>query len=403
MKILVVSQYYCPEPFRITDICETLVQRGHEITVLTGLPNYPEGTVLAEYRHGKKRDELVNGVHVIRCHEIGRGKNVLTRFLNYFSYPLSASRRIKSLPNDFDEVFVNQLSPVMMAWPALKYKKLYKKKVLLYCLDLWPASISVGGVKTDSFIYKRFLSISRKIYKSVDSIAITSMMFLKYFKETIGVITENITYLPQYAEEIFQPVEPKEKTNDLWNFVFAGNIGEAQSVETIIKAANELKVDIRIKFHIIGDGSSLDNCRKLADTFGLQSVIFYGRMPVTDMPSYYSMADAMLITMRNDNVLSYTLPGKVQSYMAAGKPIIGACCGEAKRVIEESGCGYCCEAENFLEFADRIRLFASGRSDIRSFADSSIIYYKNKYSKQMFISDLEISLKKNAIHGGDYE
>ena len=148
MKILVVCQYYYPEPFRISDICETLVEKGHEVTVLTGLPNYPEGRVLDEYRYGKKRNEVINGVKVIRSFEIGRGSNKLKLFLNYFSFTVSASLKTFFLMKEkFDVVLVNQLSPVMMGIPAMVYKKKHKKKILFYCLDLWPDSLAAGGLK----------------------------------------------------------------------------------------------------------------------------------------------------------------------------------------------------------------------------------------------------------------
>ena len=244
MKILVVCQYYYPEPVRIADICEELVKCGHEVTVLTGIPNYPMGIIHKDYRYGKKRDENINGVHVIRCFTIGRRHGVLFRVLNYFSYPLSAMLKIPKLDKDFDVVFVNQLSPVMMAWPAIKYKKRYKKKLVLYCLDLWPESLEAGGIKKGNLVYKLFHWISEKTYKQADRLLVTSRTFNKYFEEEFGMNSEEIIYMPQYAEDLFSNMESnmdKEKTpDDEYNFVFAGNVGKAQSVETIIEAANLL-------------------------------------------------------------------------------------------------------------------------------------------------------------------
>ncbi|MFL0247327.1 glycosyltransferase family 4 protein [Candidatus Clostridium stratigraminis] len=400
MKILVVCQYYYPEPFRITDICENLVKRGHEVTVITGLPNYPEGRVLDEYRHGKKRNEVINGVNIIRCFEIGRGSSNIKLFLNYISYALSATLKINNLNQKFDIVLVNQLSPVLMGIPAMAYKKKYHKKILLYCLDLWPDSLAAGGINEASLIYKVFYRISKWIYNSADTILVTSSMFNDYFNNTLKIMDINIELLPQYAEDIFinedknKPVEAIIRAeNKIYNFVFAGNIGDMQSVETIIKAAGELHGYSNIVFHIIGEGSKLAECKKLAKDLELKNVKFYGRRPIQEMPKFYEMADAMLITFKDNKTLSYTLPGKVQTYMAAGKPIIGSANGETKLIIEEAKCGLCCEAENFKGLAELILKFCNSKNR-EQMAENALKYYLENYSKEKFFLKLENALKK---------
>ena len=390
MKILVVCQYYYPEPFRISDICETLVRKGHEVTVLTGLPNYPEGRVLNDYRHGKKRNELIKGVKIIRCFEIGRGNSHLRLFLNYFSYVISGTLKALSIKEKFDVIFVNQLSPVMMGIPAMAYKKKHGKKILFYCLDLWPDSLASGGIKEGSIIYRLFLKISKWIYNSADMILVSSSMFKDYFVSTLGMNTYKVKHLPQHAEELFtQSVDvPK---NGKFNFVFAGNIGEMQAVETIIKAANELRDYTNISFHIVGDGSKSDECKNLAHSLDLNNVIFYGRRPIDEMPYFYGIADAMLITLKDNKTLSYTLPGKVQSYMAAKKPIIGAINGETRNVVEESGCGLCCAAEDYKGLANLIKQFCD--SDKKEhMGENAHNYYVDNYSKEQFIKVLEDEL-----------
>jgi glycosyltransferase involved in cell wall biosynthesis len=394
MKILVVCQYYYPEPFRIFDICESLVEKGHDVTVLTGLPNYPEGIVHQGYRFGRKRKEVLNGVKVIRSFEIGRGNGKVKLFLNYFSFAMSASLKTLFMKEKFDIVFVNQLSPVMMGIPAVIYKKKHNKKILLYSLDLWPASLAAGGISENSLIYKIFLKISKWVYNSSDSILVTSSMFKKYFEDTLGISTKTktIEHLPQYAEDLFTKTIESPKT-DKYNFVFAGNIGDMQSVDTIIKAANELRDYSNIVFHIIGDGSKLEECKLLSDKLLLDNIIYYGRLPVSEMPKYYSLADAMLITLKDNKTLSYTLPGKVQSYMAAGKPIIGSINGETNNVIDESGCGFCCDAEDYKELANIIIQFCN--SDYKmEMAENSYNYYIRNFSKERFITVLENTLIK---------
>lgn len=394
MKILVVCQYYYPEPVRITDICEELVKRGHEVTVLTGIPNYPMGIIHKDYRYGKRRDELVNGVRVIRCFTIGRRQGTFFRVLNYFSYPLSATAKLHKLDKDFDVVFVNQLSPVMMAWPAIRYKKKYKKKLVLYCLDLWPESLEVGGIKKGSFIYRIFHRISEKIYKQADKILTTSRSFDEYFEEEFRIDKKEIGYLPQYAEEIFSNqkyIEGRKK--DTYDFMFAGNIGIAQSVGTIIEAAKFLKDRKDIRWHIVGDGIELENCKKKAKEYELDSIIFYGRKPVDEMPKYYEMADAMLITMLDNPVISKTLPGKIQTYMAAGKPIIGSINGEANRIIQKSQCGFCGKAEDAKALEKNVLEFIKSDKK-KEMALRARNFYEKSFTRGFFMKQLVTELKQ---------
>lgn len=388
MKILVICQYYYPEPFRVNDICEEMVKRGHEVTVVTGEPNYPEGQIYKGYENHAHSDEVINGVKVHRCPIIPRKTGTLYRFLNYFSYPYQAKKYIKNLRasdgKPFDVVFVNQLSPVMMAEPAISYKKKYGTPVLMYCLDLWPESLVAGGIGRGSVIYKFFHKISRRIYRQMNRIFVTSRMFSGYLNREFGIDDGAIDYLPQYAEGMFEKLpcrEPDGKTN----FVFAGNIGAIQSVETIIKAAEELK-DSPVNFHIVGGGTDLERLKGLAD--GLENVVFYGRRPLEEMTEFYSMADAMLVTLKADPVLSLTLPGKVQSYMAAGKPIIGAIDGETKEIIEKAGCGYCGKAEDADELAGNIRRFIND-GKTAELGSNARDFYEKYFERQKFMDELE--------------
>ena len=395
MKVLVVCQYYYPEPFRISDICESLVSRGHQITVLTGLPNYPEGRVVDEYRHGAKRNETHNGVNVIRSFEIGRGNSRLKLLLNYFSFALSASIKALSIKEEFDVILVNQLSPIMMGIPAMVYKHKHHKRILLYCLDLWPESLIAGGIKENTLIYNMFLKISKWIYNSADMILVTSSMFIDYFENTLLMNTGTIRHLPQYAEDLFtQKVEVE--WDGRYNFVFAGNIGDLQSVETIVRAACELRNRLDIRFHILGDGSKLAECKQLNESLGLENVVFYGRKPVEEMPYFYGMASGMLITLKANKNLSFTLPGKIQSYMATGKPILGAVEGETRRVIEESNCGLCCDAEDYKGLANIILQFCRSNEKAQM-AENAQKYYLENNNKDFFVNSLEEAL--NSLGG----
>lgn len=394
MKILFVCQHYDPEPFRHPDICEELVrQGGHEVTVVTGLPNYPMGEIYDGYRKGEKRDEILNGVTVHRCFTIGRKHNVVCRFLNYYSYVLSSMRYVKKLAGDYDVVYVHQLSPVMMAYAAMQYKKEHGTPVLLYCLDLWPDSLVAGGIARGSMLYKIFHRISENIYRQADRILVGSQSFVEYFVREFKMT--GIEYLPQYAESIFTPEQCRKTENGYIDLMFAGNIGTAQSVDTIIGAA-KLTADIpNLRWHIVGDGVELERLRVMAA--GMEQVIFHGRRPLKEMPDYYAMADAMLVTMRKDPVLSLTLPGKVQTYMAAGKPIIGAIDGETTLVIETAGCGLCSGAEDAEALAENVRRFVG--MDKRMLGQHARAYYDTHFEKQVFLYRLERALALCAASG----
>lgn len=397
MKILVVCQYYYPEPFRITDICEELVRRGHEVTVVTGTPNYPEGVIYPGYEKGQRKEENINGVSIHRCFTIPRGSGALYRLLNYFSFAISSSLFIKKCKasdgKPFDVVFVNQLSPVMMGQAALTYAKKYKVPTLLYCLDLWPESLIAGGITRGSLIYKVFHKISKKIYTKMDRILVTSRLFADYFKNEFSISESNTEYLPQYAEGIFDKLPPKTDTSTI-DLMFAGNIGTAQSVQTILETAELLKGEFdNLYWHIVGSGSDLERLQKTAEKKGLTNIIFYGRQPLEKMPEFYQKADAMLVTLQKDPVLSLTLPGKVQSYMAVGKPIIAAIDGETATVIDEAQCGYCSPAQEAAALAENVRRFIASK-DKQAMAQNAYRFYCEHFSKDRFFCRLEQQIKE---------
>lgn len=230
MKILVVSQYYYPEQFRITEICEELVRRGHAVTVLTGRPNYPEGEVYPGYAHIRR--ETHNGVEIVRCQIRPRKHGAAALALNYMSFLLRGWLRAGLLPKDFDVVFVYQLSPVTMAAPALRYKRRHGVPMYLYCLDLWPESIRDSIPNTASLPYRLVHRWSRKLYNGADAVGITSRPFRDYLSSVCAVPTEKITYLPQHGEDMQRYGDLSAVQNGVTDFVFLGNVGVAQDLET---------------------------------------------------------------------------------------------------------------------------------------------------------------------------
>lgn len=395
MRILVVCQYYYPEPFRLPDICEALVQRGHRVTVVTGTPNYPEGEIYPGYEKGQHAHEEIRGVEVFRCPIIPRKQGALYRFLNYYSYVFSASRQLHRMQEGFDVVFVNQLSPVMMAQPGLAWAKRHGKKCVLYCLDLWPESLLVGGISKNSPAYKLFLQISRRIYRRADKLLVSSHGFLPYFQEVLGMDPAQIGYLPQYAEDLFGSAAVEMPRKDTVDFLFAGNVGNLQAVETIVEAARLLKDEKSIRIHIVGGGISLEGCKALAA--GLENITFYGRRDLQEMPAFYAMADILLICLVKDPGLSANLPGKVQSYMAAGRGIVGAVNGETARIIREADCGLCAPAEDAEALAQVLRQAAADPAQRKQWGQNALSYYRENFQKEVFLEKLLAVLKENCM------
>ena len=396
MKILVVCQHYFPEPFRLPDICETLVRRGHAVTVVTGTPNYPEGEIYDGYAKGARADEVINGVRVHRCPLIPRKTGTLYRVLNYYSFVLSSEWYLRRCKEDFDVVFVNQLSPVMMAQAGLSWVKRHGKKCVLYCLDQWPESLLAGGIRKDSIVYQIFLRVSQNIYRRADDLLVSSRGFVNYFRQVLKLEDKRIRYMPQYAEDLFDTLPEPAQKKDSVDFMFAGNVGALQSVDTIVEAARLVQNEKKIHIHIVGGGIALEACKKQAE--GLENVTFHGRHDIGEMPAFYAMADAMLITMKDDPVLSATLPGKVQTYMAAGKPVVGAIGGETARVVnEDAACGMCCAPEDAKGLADIMLRIAEDDALRVQFGENARRYYQEYFRKEQFFALLETVLQENCV------
>lgn len=384
MKILVVCQYYAPEPFVLPDLCEELAARGHEVSVLCGVPNYPEGKAYDGYRHGKRRDEVVRGVQIHRTFTIARRHGRVFRLLNYLSYMVSSVHCAARMEETFDVVLAYQLSPVTMAAAAIKYAKKHGKRVLLYCLDVWPDSLAVGGVSEKSLLYRIFRRVAKDLYRVADRLLVTSPSMRARLEETMGLDPKRLGCLPQYAamELMELPAAAKKTTRDL---VFAGNVGLAQSVPTILHAAKLLETDETLHWHIVGDGSELAHCQALAKELDLTNVHFYGKRPPEEMPAFYAMADAMVLTLHRDALLSMMLPAKLQSYMAAGKAIVGAADGAAPSLIAAANCGYCAAAEDAAGLADCVRRVLQASTP---FGENARAYYDVHFARDRFFDTL---------------
>ncbi|CUO44221.1 group 1 glycosyl transferase [Clostridium disporicum] len=393
MKILVVSQYFWPEEFRINDICEGLIEQGHEVEVLTGIPNYPHGNFFEGHSIFKPGVKEYKGAKIRRVPLVPRGKdNFIKLGLNYISYTITASiASLGLLFNKYDRVFVFQLSPITLAIPGIIVSKIKKIPSIIYVQDLWPESLfsikEVNNTKVRGILDK----ICSSIYKSFDKLLITS----KSFEEELvnkGVSREKIDYFPQWAEDFYSLNESSKKNNkEEFVITFAGNIGKAQSVDTIIKAAKLAKKNKNIKWQILGDGSEFKYIKSLVNEFKLnETVSLLGRKPASDMPKYFSESDALIVTLKDDKVWRATLPAKVQSYMASGKPILAAISGEGNSVIKQSKCGLVGEAEDHIKLYENvIELYNMSEEEREILGNNGKKYFEDNFTRKILLNKLE--------------
>ena len=388
MKILVVCQYYYPEQFRINDICEQLVVEGHFVTVLTGLPNYPKGEIPNDYKWGKRRKEVVNGVNVIRSFVVARGNSALRLGLNYISYMLSATLKILFMKKNFDLIFVYQLSPVTMAFPAVILKKITKTPLYLYSCDIWPESMKNIISDECNIVYKLVKRFSTYLYSECDGIGITSKPFFQYFNKFHSIPMDKISYIPQHAEETYLTIKEPED-NGVVDFMFMGNIGIVQDIDCILDAVKELNGRLNFKVHFVGDGSYLENSKLIVEERGLSDrVIFHGRHPLNTMPEFYSLADACLLTLKTDSLVGLTMPSKLQGYMAAGRPVIGAINGSAQEIINESKCGTCVNASDSKSLANVMKDFIENQDYYKDCGKNGRKYFMKNFTKEIYLKKL---------------
>ena len=386
MKILVVSQYFYPEQFRINDICFELVKRGHNVTVLTGLPNYPEGKIYPGYENKGNTSETINGVNVIRCKLRPRYRGTKNLVFNYFSFVRQANRKIKTLPKDFDFVYVYGVSPVTQALPAIKYKKKNNTKIVYYCCDLWPEAVrgAQNGHKHLSkhcLIYKIAKSISKYVYRNVDLIALKCEDFGEYLSKECKICSNKMAVLYEHAETNYLSVKEKPFDNGVIDFFFLGNIGKAQKCDLIIKAASLLKETTPYLIHFVGDGSNLASLKQMVDIYQLTNkIVFHPRCTQEETIKYYNLADVCLLTLSNDTATGLTPPAKLFGYMASCRPIIASIDGSATRIINEAKCGFCVNSGDYYGLSKLMQSIIDGKIDLKALGNNGRLFFVNNFT-----------------------
>lgn len=399
LKVLVVTQYFWPENMRINDLVRDLKEKGHEVTVLTGLPNYPEGEVFEAYRTSPGDFLEYHGADVVRVPMLPRGKRSVSLILNYISFFLSASilGAYKLRGRKFDALFVYAVSPIMAAIPAIVIGRLKRAPVFVWVLDLWPETLRAVGVLHNPKLLALVGRMVSWIYNRTDYLLLQSYGFLESVRQycTREIAEERLVYFPSWAEDDFSSpsfdAKPLiEADPSVFTVVFAGNLGEAQDLPAVLDAAEALRNKAAIRWVIVGDGRMSTWLSEQVKERALDNVLLLGRHPLESMPGLFSQADALLVTLKTNDVFQKTIPGKVQAYLASGRPLLGMINGEAARVIRESGAGFACDAGDVEGLARITRTLANTEKEQREvMGESGRRYYLEHYSKPKLMARLE--------------
>lgn len=392
MRILLVTQQFWPENFRINDLAIELVKRGYEVDVLTGQPNYPDGKFYGGYGFNFSNEKYC-GINIIRIPIIPRGKNYFTLALNYISFALIGSFFLLMKNKKYDKIFAVNYSPITAIIPAIIFKIKNKIKLFIWVQDLWPESVKAAT----NFNFFGFYYILEKIVKTIYSYSDKIFISNNSFAESIvkkGVIKDKIEFMPNWAEDIFDQTQKvdydryKKLIPSGFTVMFAGNMGEAQDLENVLKAIECTGHEINWVF--LGKGRKFEWFSSEIKKKRLSSrVKILGGYPLNEMPNFFCHADLMLVSLKDDYIFNLTMPGKVQSYMSFGKPIVAMLNGEGNIIIQKANCGYCANSSDYKNLSNNINMASkASSSELEEMGKSGMKYYKLNFNKNKIINKL---------------
>jgi len=395
--ILVVSQYFYPEEFRINDMCAEWVRRGYKVTVLTGIPNYPCGRYFEGYGLTKKCREKYMGMDIIRIPLIARGHNSVGMVLNYFSFVVSGFFWKTFTTLKADLVFIFEVSPMTQALNGVWFAKRRKIPCWLYVQDLWPENIEIVTGIHSPVVLKPIEKMVKSIYRRCDRIFATSPSFVEMIRQRIPGEEEKVSYWPQYAEEFYRPVEnaksPLIPDDGSFKVIFTGNVGQAQGLEILPEAAKLLRGE-NVRFVIVGDGRSRDALIKRIEELGVSDMFtMIGRQSAEKIPELLCSCDAAFVSFMNNPLFANTIPAKLQSYMACGMPILACATGETERIVKEAECGVCCPIGDAKSLAKSvIALTKDGK--IEKYGKNSREYFEKNFDKKTLLDRFDNCVKE---------
>jgi glycosyltransferase involved in cell wall biosynthesis len=404
VRLLVVSQYYWPETFRITEVVQSLRSLGCDVDVLTGQPNYPDGVVYPGYSAASLRTQIIDGVRIHRVPLVPRSHGSALRLvLNYLSFVVSAAVLGPWLLRGrrFDAILVFGMSPILQVIPAIWLARLKGARLATWVQDLWPESLFATGFVRNPYILSMVSAVVRWIYRKNDLLLVQSEAFVLPVATIAGGTP--VVYHPNPGELAFSMPDVRKvfplQLEPGFNVVFAGNLGTVQALDTLLAAAQLLRNEEDVRFVIVGSGSRSAWLEQEVIRLGLENVTTPGRFPPADMPSILAQASAVLVSLVKDPIISQTVPSKVQAYLAAGKPIIASLDGEGARVVMEAGAGIACPAEDAQGLADAvIRLRDAPPEELEQMSRRGLSFYEKNFEPK-FLSTRLLQIIFDLVHG----
>jgi glycosyltransferase involved in cell wall biosynthesis len=393
-KILVVSQYFFPEQFRVNDICKSWIERGYEVTVLTGIPNYPQGDYFEGYGINKRRKEKFNGINIIRIPIIPRKKSSIMMALNYLSFVISGWFWKINNKEKFDMVFIYEVSPMTQALPAIWIAKKLQIPCYIYVMDLWPENFEIITGISNPIIIKILNKIVDYIYNNCNKILTASQSFKRNIQSR-GINSERIDFWPQYAEEFYRTGAIKSNKiidDDKINITFAGNVGVAQGLEILPLIGQKVKEDnLKIRFNIVGNGRYLETLITEVKNKDLQEFFsFIDPVPPTEIAEIFSASDFSLVCLQKNDIFSMTIPAKLQSSMACGKPILLSASGEAQDIVKQANCGFVSNAGDYERLVQNIKKIEKlDKSKIDRLGENSRRYFEDNFEKEKLLEVMD--------------
>lgn len=389
MNILIVTQYFYPETFRVNTLCAELVKRGHQVTVLTGYPQYPQGKIYDGYGFNKPYEKEWNGARIERVKMRPRGKTPFGLLWNCYSFVRQGKKWVKKCKEKYDAVYVFEVSPVTVGLPAVAYKEKFGTPIFFNVQDLWPENVEIVLGIHNKLIIGKINKIVDKLYMASDKILCSSGAFVKNIAGR-GVSEDKLVFWPQFCAEpnLTKAVKPCCYSDKYFNIVFTGNIGEAQGLDILVDAAAKLK-ETNVRWFLVGDGRAKERLQKKVADLGLEDVItFVGKVSEEEANVYIHFADCAYLSFKKNKLFDMTLPAKLQSYMACGAPILAAAAGESARVIKDARCGFVC-GQDADSLADTVKTAVLPCKDMNTMGVNAKKYFDKHFALDLVIGELE--------------
>ncbi len=393
MKILVITQYFYPETFRVNTLVTELVNRGHDVTVLTGYPQYPQGKIYDGYGFNKPYDKVWNGARIERIKMRPRGKTPLGLLLNCYTFVREGAKWVKRCSERYDAIYVFEVSPVTVGLPAVAYKKKFGTPIYFNVQDLWPENVEIVLGIHNKLVIGAINRIVDKIYSASDKILCSSNSFVENIAQR-GVSRDKLVFWPQFCTEpdLSKITKPECYSSEYFNIVFTGNIGEAQGLDLLVDAAERL-IDTKVRWFLVGDGRAREKLQKRVTEKNLSEVVtFVGKVSEEEANRYIHFADCAYLSFKKNKLFDMTLPAKLQSYMACGTPILAAAGGESARIVNEAQSGFVCE-QDADKLANTVRNYVMQSNKLDSMRINAKYYFNDHFAMNFVVDQLENMMK----------